>query len=339
MTTESSGDHVRLGGGISMHGVGAGGNERAESLRDRHSAVEHSSECYRHNHPSHPRPEDQEPASDIGRTSGAAVVTGGLWSIARADAAAGPAARALVVAARFLGPDGMGRQSLIAFVGLTTVMLATAGFPSSVARFVGELLGARRGGQALGLYVWTWRIETVAAVVAGAGLAAVGLLGSEPRLAWVLVGVRERARGAAVGPAGAAERRPALARGDDGRRSSPASPPSRAIVVLAAGRRHLRAVRRRARGASRSTWPGWPPGARARARGCRRASRSRPSCAAASRLRRDHTINVFVHYVVWTRSELLVLDHVLDRRADRPLLDRVRHRWPGSRACPRRSRA
>jgi O-antigen/teichoic acid export membrane protein len=128
------------------------------------------------------------PELAIGVTSGATVVTGGLWSVLGRVL---PQAQLLIlsiVAARFLGPDGLGRQSLIAFVALTTVLLATAGFPSSVARFVGELLGARRGGAALGLYVWTWRMETVAAVVAGGSLVLAGLLGSEPLLAWILAG-------------------------------------------------------------------------------------------------------------------------------------------------------
>ena len=86
-----------------------------------------------------------------------------------------------VVAARFLGPDGMGRQSLIAFVGITTVMVATAGFPSSVSRFVGELLGARDVGTALGLYRWTWRVETVAAAIAAASLVALGCSAASQR--------------------------------------------------------------------------------------------------------------------------------------------------------------
>jgi hypothetical protein len=94
-----------------------------------------------------------------------------------------------VVAARFLGPDGLGRQSLIDLVGITTVMVSTGGFPSSVSRFVGELLGAREGGTALGVYRWTWRVETVAAAVAAASLIALGVFSSEPTLAWILVGV------------------------------------------------------------------------------------------------------------------------------------------------------
>jgi O-antigen/teichoic acid export membrane protein len=117
------------------------------------------------------------------------VVTGGLWGILGGTLPQVQLLVLSVVAARFLGPDGMGRQSLIAFVGITTVMVATAGFPLSVSRFVGELLGAREGGVALGLYRWTWRVELVAAAIAAASLVALGLFGSQPALAWVLVGV------------------------------------------------------------------------------------------------------------------------------------------------------
>ena len=53
----------------------------------------------------------------------------------------------------------MGRQSYIAFVSIALVQAATAGFPIALSRFVGELLGARRGGQALSLYRLTRRVE------------------------------------------------------------------------------------------------------------------------------------------------------------------------------------
>jgi O-antigen/teichoic acid export membrane protein len=94
-----------------------------------------------------------------------------------------------VVAARYLGPDGMGRQSLIAFTGLSIVALATAGLPPSLARSVAELLGAGQGGQALALYRFTRRLEAVAATLAFATLAVVAALGSRPAAAWVLAGV------------------------------------------------------------------------------------------------------------------------------------------------------
>ena len=64
-----------------------------------------------------------------------------------------------IIVARYLGPTDMGRQSYIAFVSIALVQAATAGMPTALSRFVGELLGARRGGQAMSLYRFTRRVE------------------------------------------------------------------------------------------------------------------------------------------------------------------------------------
>jgi O-antigen/teichoic acid export membrane protein len=251
-------------------------------------------------------PEGQD---QLGTTSGAVVVSGGLWSVVGRILPQVQLLVLSVVAARFLGPDGMGRQSLIAFVGITTVMVASAGFPASVARFVGELLGARRGGEALALYVWTWRFELVAAVLAGGGLALVGLLGSEPWLAWVLVGgVSALAVLQSVPQAllsGAQRWRDATMVGVV---TGIASVPG-AIVVLALGGgiSGLFAVEL-VMVAVNLAWTSHL------ARGL--AARLPPREAFPADLRRRFTsfagittVTVMVHYVVWTRSELLVLSH------------------------------
>jgi O-antigen/teichoic acid export membrane protein len=83
----------------------------------------------------------------------------------------------------------MGRQSYIAFVSIALVQAATAGFPIALSRFVGELLGARRGGQALSLYRFTRRVERFAAALCVLALGTVALLGGEPRAAWALAGL------------------------------------------------------------------------------------------------------------------------------------------------------
>src|SRR5690349_13523216 len=97
-------------------------------------------------------------ADELGQTSGATVVSGGLWSIVSRVVPQVTLLALSIIAARYLGPDGMGRQSFIAFIALTVVTVATAGLPGALARFVGELLGARTGGVALGVYAWTWRV-------------------------------------------------------------------------------------------------------------------------------------------------------------------------------------
>ena len=248
--------------------------------------------------------------SDLGQTSGAAVVTGGLWSVLGRTMPQIQLLVLSVVAARFLGPDGMGRQSLIAFVGLTTVMVATAGFPSSVSRFVGELLGAREGGLAVGLYRWTWRVETIAAALAAASLVALGLLGSEPALAWVLVGV---ASGLAVLQSvpqallsGAQRWRDATIVGVVVGVSS--VPATIGVLALGGGITGFFAVEVVAVAINLAWTSHLARGVTARLpapeRGSPELRRRFLGFAGMS------TVNVLIQYVVWTRSELLVLNHV-----------------------------
>jgi O-antigen/teichoic acid export membrane protein len=130
-----------------------------------------------------------EPELDLGATSAPAIVSGGLWTLLSRVL---PQAQLLVlsiVVARYLGPDEMGRQSYIAFVALTLVQAATAGLPGAVSRFVGELLGSRRGGAALSLYRLTRRVEILGAVLVMVVILIAVLAGSSPRTAWVLAGV------------------------------------------------------------------------------------------------------------------------------------------------------
>src|SRR3954452_23660799 len=126
----------------------------------------------------------RDPLAEFGNTSAAAVIGGGMWSVLGRVLPLMQLLVLSVVAARFLGPEGAGRQSFIAFVGLTALLVATAGVPGSLSRFTAELHGASAGGVAVGLYRWTGRFAALAAVAAAATLAATGLLGSEPALAW-----------------------------------------------------------------------------------------------------------------------------------------------------------
>jgi O-antigen/teichoic acid export membrane protein len=140
-----------------------------------------------------PPPETTVPAPDdtgaFGATSAPSVVTGGLWTLLNRALPQGQLLILSIVIARYLGPTDMGRQSYIAFVSLTLVLAATAGLPGSLTRFVGELLGARRGGQAMSLHRLTLRVQVVAAVLLLAAMCASAALGSRPAAAWVLAGV------------------------------------------------------------------------------------------------------------------------------------------------------
>jgi O-antigen/teichoic acid export membrane protein len=123
------------------------------------------------------------------RGSGAHVLRGGVWSLVSGVL---PQLFVLVIsiaAARFLGPDAMGRQSYIAFVSLAALTALSTGFAVALLRFVAEALGRGDAAAARGLARWIWRVGLVAAAVGFAALAVPAALGSEPQLAWVLAGL------------------------------------------------------------------------------------------------------------------------------------------------------
>jgi O-antigen/teichoic acid export membrane protein len=125
----------------------------------------------------------------LGTSTAAAVVRGSLWSIAGNLIPQAQILGLSIVAANYLGPDGLGRQSYIAFTALSLVLLATAGLPSTLSRFVAELLGAREGGVALALFAWTRRVMLPAAAISAATMVLLAALGAEPNSAWVLAGI------------------------------------------------------------------------------------------------------------------------------------------------------
>ena len=122
-------------------------------------------------------------------TTGASVVRGGLWKLL---SNALPQLYALVLsiaAARYLGPDGMGRQSFIAFAEISIIELLSSGFGMALQRFVGEEVGAGRGSQARWLALVVFRIELAAAALGGGVLVVLGLSGLHPPAAWIFAGV------------------------------------------------------------------------------------------------------------------------------------------------------
>jgi len=94
-----------------------------------------------------------------------------------------------IVAARFLGPDGMGRQSLIAFAAIFGTTATALGVPTAVMRFVGERVGAEESETLPPLVRAVWKVEAVAATAGAIVLIAIGIRGAEPRAAWILAGL------------------------------------------------------------------------------------------------------------------------------------------------------
>lgn len=122
-------------------------------------------------------------------TTSARVLGGGLWNGLTNLLPPLYALIQSVVAARILGPDGMGRQSFIAWSYLTLAIVLAGGLPNALLRYVGYAVGQGRGAEARTLLAWAWRIEGIAAAGGAGVLAAVGLSGSEPRAAWGFAGV------------------------------------------------------------------------------------------------------------------------------------------------------
>jgi O-antigen/teichoic acid export membrane protein len=94
-----------------------------------------------------------------------------------------------VAAARFLGPERLGRQSFIAFVALSVVMLVSFGISQSLQRSIAAALGRRRADEAHGLANWGARVLLGLAAVGGSAIALPGLLGADPKPAWLLAGL------------------------------------------------------------------------------------------------------------------------------------------------------
>ncbi len=136
--------------------------------------------------PLEPAPAAGEPIDAAAATTGASVLAGGVW---KGSSLVLPQLYALVqslVAARFLGPAGMGVQSFIAFTEISAVSLVSVGLSISLMRYIGEMLGRRRSGEVRDLVAWGWRIQLVGALLAGGGLAAAAFAGADPAPAWLL---------------------------------------------------------------------------------------------------------------------------------------------------------
>jgi O-antigen/teichoic acid export membrane protein len=122
-------------------------------------------------------------------TTSASVLRGSAWSIAARGLPQAYVLLISIMAARYLGPEGMGRQSYIAFVSLSATMVVTGGLSISLMRFIGEALGRERQGQVRGLMRWAWAVGAGGAVIGGGVLILAGALGADPQSAWVLAGV------------------------------------------------------------------------------------------------------------------------------------------------------
>jgi O-antigen/teichoic acid export membrane protein len=127
--------------------------------------------------------------SDTRTTTGRTVLEGGFWFSASRVV---PQLYTLVIsvaAARFLGPNGMGRQSFIAFTQISLLVLLSNGFFLALMRSVGEALGRDRPAALRSLLRWGWRVQLFSATLGATILIVAAELGAEPRAAWLLAAV------------------------------------------------------------------------------------------------------------------------------------------------------
>jgi O-antigen/teichoic acid export membrane protein len=129
------------------------------------------------------------PLDDAARTTtGASVARGSAWYFA---VNAVPQLYLVVIsiaAARILGPDLFGRQSFIAFVEISLVMLLSDGLAFALSRFVAAALGERKPGAVAGLVRFGWRTAIPSAALGGIVFVVGALAGADPAAAWILAG-------------------------------------------------------------------------------------------------------------------------------------------------------
>lgn len=144
-----------------------------------------------HEDPAAPPGADQaeEGAAAAAATTGRSVLTGGLWYLGSYVVPQAYTIVVSLVAARFLGPSGMGLQSYISFVSVSLTTVLSSSVYLALMRYVGESVGQGRRDLLPGLLGWAWRIEAVAAAVGAGVLVAVALLGADPKGAWAFSAV------------------------------------------------------------------------------------------------------------------------------------------------------
>lgn len=120
------------------------------------------------------------------RTTGRSVLGGGIWHVASSLLPQGFTLIISIVAARALGPDGMGRQSFISFIHISTMMLFSGGLAVSLMRFIGESAGRGDNAAIHWLVSFARRIQAAAAIVGAVILVVTGIARDNLVEAWML---------------------------------------------------------------------------------------------------------------------------------------------------------
>ena len=132
---------------------------------------------------------EEEPRGAASATTGSSVLRGGLWYVATYGVPQAYTFVVSILAARFLGAAGTGRQSFISFVALGLATMLSSSVYVALMRYIGETAGRGRYDLLRGLIAWAWRIEALASVVGGGILFALAAAGASPQGAWALAAV------------------------------------------------------------------------------------------------------------------------------------------------------
>src|SRR3954465_15167777 len=101
-------------------------------------------------------------------TPGPPGLRGSLWNTASRLIPQAYSLGISVAAARFLGPDGLGRQSFIALIQLAPAQRFTGRLSLALMRNSGEALGAGQGRAVRGLLRWAWGVQVIGALIGAA---------------------------------------------------------------------------------------------------------------------------------------------------------------------------
>lgn len=117
------------------------------------------------------------------------LIAGGLWMAASQLLPAVGTAVLSVVAARVLGSDALGRQSLIAYVNMAVAAVVLSSLGNATLQQLGFLRGAGDLAGVAALGAWFRRTAFGIGVLLGVLMAGIGLLTGQDRLAWLIIGI------------------------------------------------------------------------------------------------------------------------------------------------------
>lgn len=123
-----------------------------------------------------------------GPAGGRLALRGGLWSAAAQLLPSAGVALLSVTTGRILGADALGRQSLIAYVAVTSWTVVAGGLVLALLQCMGQLAGTGDEAALRRFSGWVLRTHVVVGFLLGVGMSLTGVLLHRDQVAWLLVG-------------------------------------------------------------------------------------------------------------------------------------------------------